>query len=97
MEIDAKKLEAVLGAIGSDGPCADGNCTHCQVQEAIQKVPAYRKMLISILTHPLNVDPQDTLQPLHMSLVAGFILAWEYRDMTELEELNSLVDERPCK
>ena len=89
MIVDTVKLKEVLLSMGLDDGCSDGTCSNCKLQAALQELPKYKEYLFQLMITSAQ-SHGDFLYPIHLALLHGFILAWEYRNTLELERIAKL-------
>jgi len=93
--VDPNKLREIIRSIGAEGQCSDGKCEHCVLQKVLTSMPGYKETFLpGIFMNGMMADFTDVYYPLHLAVMHGFLMAWEYRSMLELEQLAALDDTR---
>lgn len=83
-KLDRAKVIHLMHVIALVGPCENSNCSHCQIMAKIVNIPQVRTLVEQTV---LETNRTGNLNSLEYIFFLGFIVAWEYRDAMELEEL----------
>lgn len=81
--LDKQVLENIIATNFSIGPCKDGTCLHCQIQEDLLNISCLDEVYTNLLLAQLH----GNMYVFHDAIAIGFSLAYDYCESRKLEEL----------
>jgi len=84
MEIDPKKLAAIYNTLSQHSHCDGPECEHCKAMQFFYSIPEIREVIMLNLDWSYKNAIVTNVQFFALFYL-GFVLAWQYRDVQELE------------